>query len=101
MTSIVPLAPFTPLRREAKRISGTGRSRSAGKKLCSATWLANSEPRRHTPINAIAMTTGSMKRNEFFHPDQLLGSESHIRSTGPSVRFGRALARYQSDQKIQ
>src|SRR6516225_10217528 len=99
-TRMVPLAPFSPNRTAAHKTRGNGKKRMAGRKLVVVN-LPAATATIQTQASATASTAGSMCRREGFHRVHLAPSENQIRNTGPSVRLGSALARYQWDQKIQ
>src|SRR5215470_16953716 len=94
-TRMAALAPFSPNRTAAHRTRGNGKKRMPGRKLVVVNLPAAATATIQTPTSATASIAGSMCRREGFHRAP---SENQIRNTGPSVRLGSALARYQWDQ---
>src|SRR5262249_54079862 len=55
----------------------------------------------HRQTSSTAIAVGSIWWRPGGHRIHRAVSENQMRNTGPRVRFGRALARYQWDQKVQ
>src|SRR5262249_56627673 len=95
------LAPASPARTGDDRARGNGKKRMRGRKRVVVNLPAAATATIQAQTSATASTAGSMCWREGFHCVHLAPSEYQIRNTGPSVRLGSALARYQWDQKIQ
>src|SRR5262249_3721274 len=100
-TRMAALAPFSPNRTAAHRTRGNGKKRMPGRKPVVVNLPAAATATRQRQTSATASTPGAQCPREGFHRVHLAPSENQIRNTGPSVRLGSALARYQWDQNSQ
>ena len=80
---------------------GSGMNSTAGSRLLAVNRPAVVAATTQMQTRITASTAGSIWRSDGRRSVQRAPPEIQIRNTGPSVRLGNALARYQCDQKIQ